>query len=133
MIDLRDHVEIQELYARYNHYIDSDRFDEWVSLFTSDGVFASAGQCRGHEQLAAFVRDRAERQQDLTFRGAQHWNTNLVLERDGDVVRGSCYLVRFAVEKASGAKNVVTLGRYEDELIRTDGAWRFARRTVHTD
>jgi SnoaL-like domain len=133
VIGLQDYLEIQELYARYNHCIDLDRVDEWVDLFTPDGSFVSSQTHVGREQLSRFAPERAERQLALSFSRAQHWTTNLVLEQDEDVVHGSCYLARFAVDKATGKKEVVTLGRYEDELVRTDAGWRFTRRIVRTD
>ena len=121
---------IEELYARYNHCIDSDRFDEWVSLFTPDGVFASTTTHAGSAELRTFVRARAAAQNTGPFRDAQHWTSNLLLERLGDRVRGTCYLVRFAIDRSTGEKKIVTLGRYEDELVRFDGSWLFAQRRV---
>ena len=124
-------VEIQDLYSRYNEFIDHDRFDEWLDLFTDDGVadFAS-GFFRGREQLEGYVRERAEREAEQPYDSAQHWNTNLVLsERDG-VVHGSCYLVRFAIDRKTRAQGVINVGRYEDEIVQVSGRWRFRRRQV---
>ena len=54
-----DYIEIQQLYARYNHYIDSVKDDgyAYARLFTSDGVFDTTilGVHTGHDELAAFV------------------------------------------------------------------------------
>lgn len=132
MIELADRLEIHELYARYNQAIDDDRFDDWVDLFTPDGVFVSTQTHAGHAALAQFVRDRAKRATDLPFRDAQHWNDNIVLTRVGDEVCGMCYLVRFAVDRDSGEKKIVTLGRYQDEIRRHGGVWLFARRSAIT-
>jgi hypothetical protein len=36
----------------------------------------------------------------------------------------------FAVDRETGSQQVVTLGHYEDEIVRHAGAWVFARRQV---
>jgi SnoaL-like domain len=130
VLTVDDQLAIERLYAAYAHYIDSDRFDEWVALFAPDGVFVTSETYAGRAELAAFVRKRAELKETLPFRDAQHWNSNLLLEEDGGIVRGSCYVARFAVDRSSGRKEVVSLGRYEDELVKHEGTWSFARRTA---
>ena len=128
MLAVDDHLAIERLYSAYNQYIDKNRFDEWVALFAADGVLITSETFTGHTELANFIRQRAEQQNALPFRDAQHWNANLLLDMEGDVVRGSCYLVRFAVDRASGAREVVSLGSYQDKLVKVDGSWLFARR-----
>lgn len=130
MLSIEDRMAIEDLYTAYNRYIDADRIDDWVRTFAPDGAYVSSNTYRGHAELAAFGRKRAKSQEDVSYRSAQHWNSNLLLEENGDVVLGSCYLVRFAVDRETGAKQVVTLGRYEDEITRIDGAWVFQRRHV---
>jgi hypothetical protein len=130
MLSAEDHVAIDRLYSAYNVYIDSDRIDDWVELFTPDGVYVSSETYAGRAELAAYGRKRAELQPTMPFRNAQHWNANLLLEEDGEIVRGSCYLVRFAVDRETGAKEMVTLGSYKDAIVKFNGAWVFSRRQV---
>ena len=130
MLNAEDRYAIERLYSAYNRYIDADRIDEWVELFTPDGAYVSSETYTGRAALAEFGRERAAKQPASPFRNAQHWNGSLLLEEDGDVVRGSCYLVRFAVDRESGSKQVVTLGHYEDEIVRHEATWVFARRQV---
>ncbi|MBM3778719.1 MAG: hypothetical protein FJW23_10860, partial [Acidimicrobiia bacterium] len=52
-----DHVEIRDLYNRYNHYIDNvkDNGYAYAGLFTEDGVFETniaVGTRTGREALA---------------------------------------------------------------------------------
>ncbi|MDZ7729253.1 MAG: nuclear transport factor 2 family protein [Dehalococcoidia bacterium] len=57
-----DRLEIQELYARYNHALDFGDASGWAGCFTPDGVFASPnGTFSGTEQLQQFAQGFADR------------------------------------------------------------------------
>ena len=130
MLSIDDQLAIQTLYATYNQSVDRDRVDATVACFTLRGALVvGESATEGHEELTAFFHARAASQATLPFRNAQHWNANLLLEEIGDAVRGSCYMVRFAIERESGEKQVVSLGSYEDEIVKHEGRWLFARRT----
>jgi len=130
-MDAADRLEIHDLYAKYNEYIDHDRFEEWLDLFAEDGIadFAS-GYFRGREQLDGYVRARGVRERAQPYRNAQHWNTNLVLTEVDGAVRASCYLVRFAIDRETRAQSVINVGRYEDVLVKSAGRWVFQYRKV---
>ena len=111
MLSIDDQLAIQTLYATYNQSVDRDRVDATVACFTLRGALVvGESATEGHEELTAFFHARAASQATLPFRNAQHWNANLLLEEIGDAVRGSCYMVRFAIERESGEKQVVSLG-----------------------
>ena len=42
-VSIEDHVAISDLWGRYCWLIDEGRADEWVALWTEDGVFADFG------------------------------------------------------------------------------------------
>ncbi|MGE5596733.1 MAG: nuclear transport factor 2 family protein [Hyphomicrobiales bacterium] len=127
-LSVEDQLEIQQLYARYNHYIDSGRAEEWADCFTADGRFSSAsGDFTGREALAGFAKGYAER-----LKG-RHWTNNLVLEATEKGARGSCYLILFALTGQQPPAAPLVTGIYEDELVRDGGSWKFTRRTVHGD
>jgi hypothetical protein len=92
VLSVEDRYAIEHLYSAYNRYIDSDRIDE-VELFAPDGVYVSSNTYAGRAALADFGRERAAKQATSPLRNAQPWNGSLLLEEDGDLVRGSCYLV----------------------------------------
>jgi SnoaL-like domain len=61
--------------------------------------------------------------------GTRHCNVNEVVDGDGDgATMRSSYVV---IGTNDAPPTIVVTGGYEDELIRADGRWRFARR-VHT-
>ena len=123
-ISVGDKVAILELAARYNHAFDYGDVDAWVNTFTSDGVFADSGgfSVQGTDELRAFAGKAA--QGDLTSR---HWNSSHVIEGDGATASHSCYLMLIIVEEAP---TIFGIGRYDDELKRVNGEWRFVRRLL---
>jgi uncharacterized protein (TIGR02246 family) len=122
-----DHLAILDLAARYNHAIDGGDPQAWADTFTADGVFVStrSGRHAGREALVAFAEDFAR-----TRKGIRHWVNNLVVEGDSATGRASlrCYLLLWDTNQSPPA--VVGAADYEDDLVRVDGAWRFARRQV---
>lgn len=120
--EIQDREEIRALLARYNHAIDAHRSEEWVGLFTDDGVFDSGGRVlQGAAQLRAFA--------DSVPPGLRHVVANELVDVRGDEATVSAYLFILA----GTPRSVVTVGVYDDEVRRVDGRWRFARRTFTPD
>lgn len=128
-LTVEDQLEIQQLYARYNHAIDSGNGEGWANCFTTDGVFTSGGggTFEGREALAAFAVGFAARMK------ARHWTNNLVLEATDDGASGACYLMLYVLGPKEAPAKVVTTGIYDDALVRTPEGWRFSRRAVRGD
>ncbi len=123
-----DMLAIQQLYARYNHAIDSGDADGWAACFTADGTFTSgaSGSFAGREQLTTFAQGFASRLK------ARHWTNNLIIEADGEGATGTCYLMLLRLQEGSPA-SVLTTGIYRDSLLRDAGAWKFTSRSVTPD
>lgn len=123
-----DLLAIQQLYARYNHAIDSGDGPGWAACFTGDGVFTSgmSGTVTGAEALSAFATGFAARLK------ARHWINNLVIEADGAGARGKCYLILLRLKEGEPATMMAT-ATYNDTLVKDDGNWTFASRTVVAD
>jgi hypothetical protein len=122
-----DLLAIEQLYARYNHAIDFGDAAGWAACFTGDGTFSSAtGNFAGTEQLTNFAAGFASRLK------ARHWTNNLVIEPDGDAAKGTCYLMLLRLGEGTPA-SILTTGVYTDRIVRVDGAWKFASRSVAGD
>jgi ketosteroid isomerase-like protein len=125
-LSVADRLDILDLVARYNHAIDSGDAAAWAATFTPDGVFETArGATTGTAALTEFAATFHSR-----MANARHWNTNHVVEGDGDQATHRCYLQLLRTGEQAG---IISTGRYEDRLRRVDGAWRFAQRTVVGD
>jgi ketosteroid isomerase-like protein len=124
-----DQLAIQDLYARYNHAIDSGNGDAWARTFTPDGTFASgANTFAGTEQLTNFAKGFASRMK------ARHWTNNLVIEAADGGAKGTCYLMLLRLtpgEQPPAA--VMTTALYTDRLVKTADGWRFTNRSVTAD
>jgi hypothetical protein len=145
-LDPRDHAEITDLYARYNHASDAGDAEAYGGCFTVDGVLRVRGlevrdgvmrrdpgaefAIRGREELTAFKR------RDHAGRGGRyrrHWNGSLWLSpADGGAVRGRCYLHAYDGERG-GLPVLAQTGVYEDTIVRDGTAWRFALRRLTLD
>lgn len=120
---VEDQLEIAQLRARYCHLLDERRWDEFVALFTADGVFEGLEAVSGHQALRAFFGERVPKLAEDFW----HFCTNGTVEIDGDVATG-----RISMEYLSVTDGVsfVSAGHYDDVMRRVDGRWRFAARRI---
>lgn len=132
-LSAQDYVDVQNLYARYNHASDAGDADAYASCFTDDGVLQI-------DPLGVTVQGRASlvtyKQRDAAGRGGRyrrHWNGSLHLDMlDASTVRGRCYFHGF--NGVPGEPPVLAdAGVYDDRIVRVVGAWKFARRHITLD
>ena len=96
-----------------------------------DGTLVSpaVGEHTGRAAITAFARRFA------TFQagGAQlrHVISNLQMDVSGDRAHATCYLTVFIT--TDGKSRLMAPGRYDCELHRIGGAWKFHRRVVLHD
>jgi hypothetical protein len=121
-LTVQDYLEIQQLYARYTHAIDSGERNgqAWAETFTADGTF---GNNIGREKLAAFAKDWHENRGGALI---QHWNANLVITPSAEGAHGSCYLM--LVDRKTTPASIRSINQYDDSLVKTPEGWRFKKR-----
>ena len=126
-LTIADRVEIADLVARYMHALDRRDAEALAATFAEDGVLDVAGRrIAGRGALLDFVRAGTG-----TFSsGSRHWSSNLVIDGDGDAATASCYML---VVDANDQGRVAVVGRYDDELRKVNGAWRFTNRRITFD
>jgi len=123
-LSAQDFADIQQLYARYNHAIDSGDAEAYAGTFTPDGVFLNN---TGREALMNFARTYAKN----GGLNRRHWNTNLVVTPTPDGANGSVYL--FLLDVTTKPPSVGTTLKYEDTLVKTAQGWRFKKRITKPD
>ncbi|MEI8154537.1 MAG: nuclear transport factor 2 family protein [Hyphomicrobiales bacterium] len=133
MIAAQDFVEIQNLYAFYNHCSDAGDGPGYAGTFTEDGalqVMPRGLVVKGRANLIAYKQaDKAER--DQLYR--RHWNSSLHLEQvDADTVRGRCYFQAFN-GKPGSLPHMTSNGVYTDTIHKVGGRWLFALRHLLID
>jgi len=128
---LEDRLAINDLFVRYTTALDRGDVETLVDCFTPDGSLDSpaVGRHAGHPAIRAF----AERFARFHEGGAQlrHVISNLAAEIDGDRATATCYLLN--VLTRDGKSRLLAPGRYECELVKNAGQWRFHRRVVILD
>ena len=75
-----------------------------------------------------FVRDYVANPDFADWAMAQHWTTNIVIDGDGERATAFAHVKMVKPEDDGG--RIILVGWYEDELVKTDGTWRFSRRKV---
>ena len=126
-----DRQEIHDLFVRYTTALDRGDVETLVDCFMPDGSLDSpaVGQHSGHAAIRAF----AERFARFHERGAQlrHVISNLAVAIEGERARATCYLVNILTR--NGKSELLAPGRYECDLVKSEGKWRFQRRVVILD
>jgi len=122
--ELSDRFEIQDLIVRYSQLLDAQDWDAMDALFTEDAFldYTSTGAIAG-----SWPEHKAFDQKMLTpFKGTQHLMGLPAIRIAGDTAtaRTICFNPMVVNDK-----KVFFVGLwYDDDLVRTDTGWRFARR-----
>lgn len=120
-----DYEAIRQLSARYNRASDEGDHAAWMDCFTPTGSFRRSNDTRsfnGHGELP-----------DLAGRvpvSARHVTTDFIIDLDGDTARQTCYLTFYDRHHDF---RIAMFGVYHDELVKTDGRWRFESRFLEVD
>jgi hypothetical protein len=119
----QDYIDIEQLYATYNHAIDSGDGEAWAATFTPDGTF---NKFAGHDQLVGFIQTWKEK---MNGGARRHWNTNLRIVPSKEGASASVFLMLVDVN----TKGIVATGMYSDTLVKTASGWRFKTRQTKMD
>jgi uncharacterized protein (TIGR02246 family) len=130
MSDLADRVAIADLFTRYCCALDNGEAEAVVDCFTVDAELKSPMiDLKGHMAIRGFVgRFAAQRAAGAQFR---HMVTNVAATINGDRATATAYLL--VLVSRDGGHRTLPPGRYECELVKKGGAWRFSRRIVLHD
>ena len=132
-VSVTDRLAIHDLFVRYATALDEGDIETVVGCFTDDAILESPaiGAISGSGAIRAFAgRFAALRRGGTQFR---HMITNLAAELDasGERARATAYLL--VIISKEGTHRSLPPGRYECDLVKEGGRWRFARRVVHHD
>ncbi len=118
--------EIRSTLATYCHAIDDGDFDRLGECFAPEAELNAFGRTRnGREAVIALLAKAMPPES----RG-KHLTCNTVVAdpaEDGDGLLRTSVLSDFAFIGPDGS---ILVGRYADEFVRADGAWRIAKRTI---
>lgn len=128
----QDYIDIEQLYARYTHALDSSDGKAWGETFTLDGQMWSATALatypnytlNGREQIAAYVKGPARERPRVG-----HVYSNLVITPTVSGATGRVYLILHNLE--SNPPKVTGGGVYDDVVVKTAEGWRFKKRSYY--
>jgi|UPI000037F13E ketosteroid isomerase-like protein len=128
---LEDKDKIHDLLSSFCDNMDLQRFDEFAALFTEDGVFYAddVGQPKGRAAIRAFAEGILPVEGEGPKR--KHIMTNVFVNVDGDTARSNSTFIM--VRESASEIVIAAAGRYEDELARDNGVWRFKTRRLIID
>ena len=130
---LEDIEAIRRLLIAYGKHLDRRDFAAYAALFAGNGIWDGGfGAATGPAEIEAMMQRMIGG--DL-IEGAQrnfHVMSSFDIEVEGD--RGTAWSRwTFVAQDAEGRPQILYAGRYDDELVREDGRWKFARRKVSGD
>lgn len=119
-----DRALIENLQARYLFALDFKDHDLYVTTFTPDGILdVGNGEVIGREAIKAAVANMP---------GGRHHITNLVLRIDGDHAIARAGWLHTG-KNNEGRMTIGGFGHYEDDLVKVDGEWLFAKRRIYNE
>ena len=133
--EVADRLAIQDRIYQYAFTYDQGDFPAFADVFWPDAVFefdpAVGDMPRRLDGRDAIVRHMQQRYDQTLPARRRHMITNSLLQLDGDQARVDSYILLGSTSPDGFALPVV--GRYEDELRRDEGTWRFSRRVLLLD
>jgi hypothetical protein len=127
-----DWFDVHNLLVRYTTSLDACDVEGVVDCFTADGWLESPvlGRFEGVAGIRDFV-GRTINVRDERGGRFRHVISNLRVETEGDRGVARCYLLDYLT--VGGKTELLSPGEYSCELVREDGAWKLASRSVQMD
>jgi ketosteroid isomerase-like protein len=129
---LEDEKAIREVLVQYGEFLDARDYAAYAALFAQDGVWSGGfGTFTGPAAIEKMlVENMGTQEPGFINKDNFHLNTTMVVDVDGDTATArSRYL--FVTRSPEDRPVVALAGRYEDQLVREDGAWKIKARKSH--
>ncbi len=136
-----DRALIEDLQARYLFAFDFGDPEGYAGTFAPDGILDFGwGEITGREAIAKFIADGRKRTEEARAKTpagqrpsvGRHIISNIVIKIDGNKARGVAYWSHMT-SGPDGRGGVDFFGHYEDELVKVNGEWLFARRRIYNE
>lgn len=125
---LEDLEAIRALLVAYGRTFDARDFEAYAALFATDAVWSGAGgSFTGPDAIREMVESGYP---PSVFTNSFHIMSSFDIEITGADSAAAWSRWTFVVENEDGQPAPFRAGRYEDELVRVDGQWKFKQRRV---
>jgi uncharacterized protein (TIGR02246 family) len=130
---MEDREAIHALFMRYRQCLDEKDFGGYAALFAEDGEFvAMGGTAKGRAGIQELVDGMRGSLLTAVVGDDLHIVVNPEIAVDGDRATARSTWI-YLVRGDDGEPTLSKVGHYEDELVREEGSWRFARRFAPMD
>ena len=121
--EVRDRLDIIDLFTRYCNAIDDGDVDAMVACFAPDAVFTNdlSGAIHGRDEFHRRMRGREHRPGS-----GRHFMLNPVIALDADRATYRVYSLITVVEDGRAVPRLT--GEYNGSVVRRDGRWLFFER-----
>lgn len=127
---LEDKEQIAQLLIDYGRHLDSRDLAAYAALFATDGEWVGGfGTVKGRANIQAFMEKSLGTGPNRG--GSYHIMSNVVITVKGDSATAWSRWT-FVTPGERGA-TIAQAGRYDDTLVRENGAWKFKRRVASND
>lgn len=123
-----DKAEIEALLLDYGRHLDNRDFAGYASLFAKDGQWIGGFGTVAAADIKAFM-EKAMGTQNTAKN--YHLLSNFVITVNGDTATAWSRWA-FVVPGQQGAA-IAQAGRYDDQLVRENGHWKFKKRVASND
>jgi hypothetical protein len=127
---MEDHTAIERLLMEYGRSLDNRDFVTYSHLFASNGEWSGTlGTYRGPAAIQAAMEKSFGAATDIPKGANYHLLTNAIIDIDGDRAKADSKWAFVTLEEKKPPQ-IAAAGRYQDTLIRENGAWKFLRRVA---
>jgi 3-phenylpropionate/cinnamic acid dioxygenase small subunit len=132
-----DEVAIGKLVARIAHLADVGELSEYACCFAEDaqwvlpggsGVDLSAQTRSGIEDIVRGAQERRDAGIQGPRTHTRHVVSTTAADVDGDRATGRTYWRYYG--RTDETPQLLTMGQYDDEFVRTSGGWVLRRRSI---
>ena len=127
---MEDKEQIAQLLIDYGRHLDSRDLAAYAALFALDGEWVGGfGTINGRANIQAFMEKSLGTGPNRA--GSYHIMSNFAIMVTGDTATAWSRWT-FVTPGERGA-TIAQAGRYDDTLVRENGAWKFKRRVASND
>lgn len=124
-----DHLAIRNLIARVAQLADDGDLQDYVRCFTKDARWDMPGAPReGRDDIRAGGEQRRAQGTAGPGSASRHVVNTAAVDVEGDSARAASYW-QFYVDTVA-APRLQSIGRYDDDFVRTADGWQLAHRRI---
>jgi hypothetical protein len=129
---LEDEKAIREVEIRYGEALDARDYATYASLFASNGVWTGGfGSFTGPAAIKEMLdKNLGVPEPGFVNKSSFHLITTVVVDVNGDTAKARSRYQFFTASPENRPVHMLA-GRYEDDFVRENGAWKIKRRITH--